>query len=71
MSTIEYCSHLNCKRKLKITAFPCRCGKKFCDKHRVAEDHKCTFDFKEDFKKVLNKTMGAPLTGDKLGGHHI
>ena len=71
MSTIEYCSHPNCKRKLKITAFPCRCGKKYCDKHRVAEDHECTFNFKEDFKKVLNKTMSQPITGDKFNGNHI
>jgi len=70
MSTIEYCSQPNCKRKLKITAFPCRCAKKFCDKHRVAEDHKCTFNFKEDFKNFLNKTMGQPVNGDKLNGHH-
>ena len=71
MSTVELCSHLNCKRKLKITSFPCRCGKKFCDKHRVAEDHKCTFDFKEDYKKNLKKYLGEPVTGDKLNGHHI
>ena len=40
------CSMSGCKKKLKLTAFPCKCGHKFCHVHQHAERHGCTFDFK-------------------------
>ena len=33
----------------------CKCGKKFCFKHRYAEQHACTFDYKEAGKKELEE----------------
>lgn len=33
----------------------CKCNKKFCMNHHYPEDHNCTFNFKEEYKKELNK----------------
>jgi predicted nucleic acid binding AN1-type Zn finger protein len=43
-----------CKKKLLIL-MECACGKKFCFKHRYAEQHECTFDYKARGKKDLKK----------------
>ena len=47
-----------CNKKLMIT-MNCQCLKTFCIKHRIPEDHDCTFDFKQ-----LRKTA-IPVIGDK------
>jgi len=35
-----------CKKKLILTDQKCRCGIVFCPKHRLPEQHNCSFDFK-------------------------
>ena len=67
----DSCSFEGCKRKLKLTAFPCKCGRKFCDKHRVAEDHRCSFNFKKEQQELLKKYMGDSLKTDQLEGRRI
>lgn len=42
-----------CKAKVALTAVTCRCDYTFCNKHRYAEEHKCTFDFKVSAKRKL------------------
>lgn len=37
---------LECRKKLGLTGFKCKCGEMFCGTHRYAEAHKCTFDYK-------------------------
>lgn len=37
---------MNCKRRVGLTGFKCRCGSTFCSAHRYPEEHSCTFDFK-------------------------
>ena len=43
-----------CKKKLLIL-MECACGKKFCFQHRYAEQHACTFDYKEAGNKELEE----------------
>lgn len=41
----------------------CRCGGSFCCKHRYAEEHSCTFDYKAAGKESLtreNPVVTAP-----------
>ena len=46
----------DCRKRLNITnMFVCRCERKFCAKHRHAESHSCTYDYKADGKKYLEK----------------
>lgn len=35
-----------CRKKVGLTGFKCRCGMLFCGQHRYAEAHNCTFDYK-------------------------
>ncbi len=41
-----YCGLATCNAKLRLTDFYCRCNKRFCAQHRVCENHKCEYDFK-------------------------
>jgi len=34
-----------CRKKIMLI-FECKCGNKYCVTHRLAENHKCDFDFK-------------------------
>ena len=44
------------RKKLNITnGFPCRCQRVFCAKHRHPELHACTFDYKEEGRRLLEK----------------
>ncbi|CAD8204076.1 unnamed protein product [Paramecium octaurelia] len=44
-----------CKRKLGIAGIQCKCEAFFCNKHRLPEDHQCTFDHAEKAKQLLIK----------------
>lgn len=35
-----------CRKKVGLTGFKCKCGMLFCGQHRYAEAHNCTFDYK-------------------------
>jgi predicted nucleic acid binding AN1-type Zn finger protein len=58
------CQLKGCKKKLPITAFDCRCDKKFCNLHTAAENHNCTFDYKTFHRQNLIDKAG-------LGGGQI
>ena len=46
----------NCKKKIGIIPFNCRCGNQYCAKCRYPEQHKCTFDWvKEGKEKILKE----------------
>ena len=40
------CPICNARLKAHEVAFTCKCNHTFCSKHRLAEDHGCTFDHK-------------------------
>lgn len=46
-----------CNRRLNITAIVCRCGDKFCAKHRLAELHDCSYDYKKEGREHLSKSV--------------
>ena len=48
------CSYPECNKKIKLTDFPCKCGKYFCKMHIFSSDHFCSYDFKEEDKKSIN-----------------
>ena len=59
------CAHPECKRKLKLTDCDCRCGKRFCSSHRVAEDHKCEYDYRGFGMAALEKQL-VKVEADRL-----
>ena len=48
-----------CKKKLSITAFACKCNKKFCNIHKAAEDHKCSFNYFEEYQKNMKHNLSS------------
>jgi len=48
-----------CKKKLSLTSFECRCKKKFCDIHRPAEIHKCSFNYFEENQNRMKKNLST------------
>jgi hypothetical protein len=60
------CQADDCKKKLGLLGFVCRCEKHFCAVHRVSDAHKCTFDFREQQKKDLLKYMSTAIRAEKV-----
>ena len=50
-----------CRKKLKLTDYPCRCGKKYCITHRLPEKHQCTVNYKEINKDTYFSGLGGGL----------
>ena len=44
-----------CNKKLKLTAFKCKCEHYYCNEHRYSDTHDCTFDYKKIGKEILKK----------------
>ncbi|GAB4835183.1 switch-activating protein Sap1 [Ancistrocladus abbreviatus] len=42
--TVNRCS--DCKRRVGLTGFRCRCGELFCSVHRYSDRHDCSYDYK-------------------------
>ena len=66
--TSKRCQLKGCKKKLSITAFDCKCKKRFCNLHIYSDNHNCTFDYKSLYKQ--NLIDRAELGGgevDKVG----
>ncbi|CAF0948193.1 unnamed protein product [Rotaria sordida] len=51
------CTWPSCNKKLGLTGFDCRCGGQFCPVHRYANEHNCTFDYKEHGQNEIRKNM--------------
>lgn len=44
-----------CSKKLGVLEYKCKCGKLFCITHLHAEEHGCTFNYKEEGQSLLKK----------------
>ena len=50
------CAMVDCKKKLTLTnTFGCRCDLNFCPTHRHPEWHNCTYDYKTEGRRLLEK----------------
>lgn len=45
----------NCKVKLKLMVFTCKCNHNFCIGCLQPEKHNCTYDFKTEGKKRIEE----------------
>ena len=59
------CQQTECKKKIGLTDFACKCSMFFCSEHRYTEAHACSFDFKaagkQQLEKQLVKTVGVKV----------
>ena len=53
------CSKECCRKKLTLVDLTilCKCGKCFCKKHRLPENHDCSFNFKDKDVEKMVKAM--------------
>lgn len=42
----KICNDINCKKKIPIVYWKCKCERIFCKQHRIFGGHNCTFDYK-------------------------
>lgn len=63
------CQLSSCGKKLSLCEQEtgrCRCGKIYCTKHRLSDDHSCLFDYKANTKKELQKS-NPMVKGHQIG----
>lgn len=60
------CQKEGCKKKLTLTSVSCKCKKFYCMSHRYETEHGCTFDYRNEQTKLLNKYMSTPIVSQKL-----
>lgn len=54
-----------CRVRLGLTAFACRCGGYYCGTHRFDDAHACTYDYKAEQQALLSSQM-VKVVGKKL-----
>jgi predicted nucleic acid binding AN1-type Zn finger protein len=54
-----------CKVSVGVIGFPCRCGGIFCSVHRYANEHSCSFDYKEHGAEEIRKN-NPQVVGEKI-----
>jgi len=54
-----------CKVNVGVIGFPCRCGGIFCSTHRYANEHTCSFDYKEHGAEEIRKN-NPQVVGEKI-----
>lgn len=54
-----------CNKKLGLIKFTCRCSNNYCNIHRYATSHNCTYDYKTNYQNEL-KINNPVITSIKL-----
>jgi len=54
-----------CKINVGVIGFPCRCGGTFCSTHRYANEHNCSFDYREHGAEEIRKN-NPQVIGEKV-----
>jgi len=54
-----------CRVNVGVIGFPCRCGGMFCSTHRYANEHCCSFDYKEHGAEEIRKN-NPQVVGEKI-----
>ena len=59
-----------CRKKLGVMEYKCKCDKLFCITHLAYEAHSCSYDYKTSSKKELEKS-NIKITGNKFGNDSL
>jgi len=54
-----------CNKKIGLTGIKCKCNLYFCSKHRYAEEHNCSYDYKDEGKKRLKRSLCVDVGNNK------
>jgi hypothetical protein len=55
-----------CRKKLGLQEYKCKCGKIFCITHLHAEEHNCRFNYREEACNNLKKVMDVGKLVEKI-----
>jgi len=53
-----------CMKKISMISFTCKCGNMYCITHQTPHMHKCSYDYKLDLQKKIEKDN--PKLGQKI-----
>ena len=48
-----------CNKKLGLMEYICKCEKRFCISHLQPQEHGCTFDYRKEASKEIQKIMDS------------
>ncbi|XP_059218502.1 AN1-type zinc finger protein 5 isoform X2 [Stomoxys calcitrans] len=54
-----------CRKKVGLTGFLCRCGGLYCAVHRYSDKHNCTFDYREHGAQEIRRNNPV-VVGEKI-----
>ncbi|KAL3620416.1 hypothetical protein CASFOL_035328 [Castilleja foliolosa] len=47
------CSGSDCRKRVGLMGFRCRCGDLFCSEHRYSDRHDCSYDYKAAGRETI------------------
>jgi predicted nucleic acid binding AN1-type Zn finger protein len=59
------CSHKECRKKLGLISFTCKCDQTFCVAHQSPHSHDCSYDHGQDKRNDI-QTMNPSVIPQKL-----
>ena len=59
------CMATECRARLGLTAFACRCGGYYCGAHRADDAHACGYDYRAEQRMHLSSQM-AKVAAKKI-----
>jgi predicted nucleic acid binding AN1-type Zn finger protein len=63
----KHCTRCNqCKKKLGLMEYTCKCEKRFCISHLQPQEHACTFNYKAEADVALIKHLESEIRAPKL-----
>ena len=54
---VNLCEFSGCKKKLKLSSYPCHCGLFFCPLHIPAEKHDCQYNYQNQQRQMLKEEL--------------
>ncbi len=59
------CGFSDCKKRLGLTQFDCRCEGTFCTRHRNPSEHNCTYNHQKRGRELLS-AVNNRVVADKV-----
>ncbi|XP_051142352.1 zinc finger A20 and AN1 domain-containing stress-associated protein 5-like [Andrographis paniculata] len=50
---VARCAGSNCRKRIGLIGFRCRCGEVFCSEHRYSDRHNCGYDYKSAGREAI------------------
>ena len=61
----QRCAKEECKRKLPLTAYACKCNVLYCQTHNAPEEHNCSYNYFEENQKRMRTNLSSIIITKK------